>query len=167
MHDALHLLIAYDGSEQATAAINFAATLFAPSARATILYAWEPIAMYPSLGVGPIPIPPDAEDRAETGAETVVETGARHARSLGLVAEGRAEATLSSPWRTIVDAAERDAADLIVIGTRGLSGVRSLLLGSCSHLVAQHALCPVLIVPDDAIRDARRSSAGANGRVAH
>jgi hypothetical protein len=53
------------------------------------------------------------------------------------------------------------------MGTRGLSGVRSLLLGSTSHHVAQHALCPVLIVPDSEVGDARRSMAETNGRVPH
>jgi hypothetical protein len=42
-------------------------------------------------------------------------------------------------------------------------GVKSLLLGSCSHHVAQHARSPVLIVPDGEIADARRVAAQASG----
>jgi nucleotide-binding universal stress UspA family protein len=71
---------------------------------------------------------------------------------------------VSSTWRTIVDAAERDGADLVVMGTRGLSGVRSALMGSVSHKVAQHVLCPVLIVPDREVGDVRRAVVNANGR---
>jgi hypothetical protein len=52
------------------------------------------------------------------------------------------------------------------MGTRGLTGVQSLLLGSCSHHVAQQAVCPVLIVPGAELGDARRGIARADGRAA-
>jgi nucleotide-binding universal stress UspA family protein len=37
-------------------------------------------------------------------------------------------------------------ADLIVIGSRGLSGMKRLLMGSVSESVVRHAHCPVLVV---------------------
>jgi nucleotide-binding universal stress UspA family protein len=52
--------------------------------------------------------------------------------------------TCDLPARGILDAA-RDAS-LIVMGARGLGGFRSLLMGSVSQQVVQHAPCPVLIV---------------------
>jgi nucleotide-binding universal stress UspA family protein len=45
----------------------------------------------------------------------------------------------------IEEAARRDA-DLIVIGTHGLSGLKHLLLGSIAERVVQKAPCPVLTV---------------------
>jgi len=46
----------------------------------------------------------------------------------------------------IVDEATERAADLIVIGTHGLSGLKHLLLGSIAERVVQKAPCPVLTV---------------------
>jgi nucleotide-binding universal stress UspA family protein len=46
----------------------------------------------------------------------------------------------------IVDYAEENNIDLIVIGTRGLSGFKKLLLGSVATNVVTYAHCPVMVV---------------------
>jgi nucleotide-binding universal stress UspA family protein len=46
----------------------------------------------------------------------------------------------------IVDYAERENIDLIVIGTRGRSGLKKMLLGSVASGVVTYASCPVLVV---------------------
>jgi nucleotide-binding universal stress UspA family protein len=164
MPDSPHLLIAYDGSEQATEAIVFAARIFPRGTRATVLYAWEP-AVVASTSIGmAAPLSEEEIEQEQAIARRLAEDGARQARALGLTAVGKVAESVSSTWRTIVDAAERDGADLVVMGTRGLSGVRSALLGSVSHKVAQHALCPVLIVPDGEVGDVRRAVVNANGQ---
>jgi nucleotide-binding universal stress UspA family protein len=162
-----NLLLCYDGSDQATEAIDFAAALFPHGTRATVLYAWEPTAVAVAVagGVMPAVIPLASDEQDEARAARLAEAGAQHARALGLDAEARTEPATRSAWRTIVDVADGEY-DVIVMGTRGLSGVQSLLLGSCSHHVAQHAACPVLIVPGAEIGEARREVARANGRAA-
>jgi len=50
------------------------------------------------------------------------------------------------PAEAIVRAARRDGVDLLVVGSRGLTGVKAAALGSVSQAVAQLAPCPVLIV---------------------
>ena len=47
----------------------------------------------------------------------------------------------------IVESAQANDVALIVIGARGLSAFQSMILGSISHGVVQHATCPVLVVP--------------------
>ena len=46
----------------------------------------------------------------------------------------------------IVDLAEELGAGLVVVGSRGLGGIRRALMGSVSDSVVRHAHCPVLVV---------------------
>jgi nucleotide-binding universal stress UspA family protein len=64
-------------------------------------------------------------------------------------AQGRAVETLVRMGRAqseISDTAEAIAADVIVMGTHGYSGLKQLLLGSTADRVIRHAPCPVLTV---------------------
>jgi nucleotide-binding universal stress UspA family protein len=56
------------------------------------------------------------------------------------------------PARKILELAERDRPDLIVIGTHGRTGPKRWLLGSVAERIVQHAPCPVLTVPPSAPR---------------
>lgn len=53
---------------------------------------------------------------------------------------------IGNPSNIICEIAKDEKYDLIVIGSRGISGVRSYLLGSVSQKVVNHAICPVLVV---------------------
>jgi nucleotide-binding universal stress UspA family protein len=64
----------------------------------------------------------------------------------GFDAEARA-AVAAPAWEGVVDFADELDAAAIVIGSRGLSGLKEVLDGSLSHQVAEHAGRPVLIVP--------------------
>lgn len=50
------------------------------------------------------------------------------------------------PAEAILTVAQTRAVDLIVVGSRGLSSIQELLLGSVSQKVLQYARCPVLVV---------------------
>lgn len=54
--------------------------------------------------------------------------------------------TCDSVVEAIVTFANSNKVDLIVMGTRGKTGFRPLLLGSVSIGVSQHAICPILLV---------------------
>ena len=49
------------------------------------------------------------------------------------------------PWQEICKAAEREKANLIVVGSRGMGTLKRTLLGSVSDSVLHHAHCPVLV----------------------
>ncbi|MGP3959991.1 universal stress protein [Nonomuraea sp. 3N208] len=142
------ILVAYDGSADARTAIEFAAKHL--SAEPTVvLTVWEPLLVqlrkYPLAAAG---IDPGTEDEAQVQAEQHAKEGAELAIASGLAdVTYRAVADNESIWKTIVDVADEIDASLIVTGSRGLAGVRSVLLGSVSNHVLHHAHRPTLIVP--------------------
>jgi nucleotide-binding universal stress UspA family protein len=71
-----------------------------------------------------------------------------------------AELAYDGTWHAILDVAAQRDAPLLVLGARGLSTFTSVVPGSVSHSVAQHAQRPVLTVPpangnDACVRDVR------------
>ena len=72
-----------------------------------------------------------------------IESAAQVARAVG--ARLIRERALGRPEYAILEAAGRERSDLVVVGSRGLSGVARVFLGSVSEYVARHAHCSVLV----------------------
>jgi nucleotide-binding universal stress UspA family protein len=145
------ILIAYDGSDDAKAAIEHAAELVSGQP-AVVVTVWEPyvelLSRYPAAGA--LMAGDDAgeiDDASRTAADAAAEEGAALARSHGLEATGHGVARQDSVAETLLAEADRTNATAIVVGSRGLGGFGSLLLGSVSHALLQHADRPVVIVP--------------------
>jgi nucleotide-binding universal stress UspA family protein len=149
-------LIAFDGSAAAREAVAATAVLLKP--RATlVLTVWEPAlahaAMAPSPDVAITPaVDPSTllafDEALRSQAERVSNDGAELARALGLDAKPLAMADVRDIARTIVEVAREHKAAAIVVGSRGLSGLRARLEGSTSKVVVKHAPCPVVVVHD-------------------
>jgi nucleotide-binding universal stress UspA family protein len=80
-------------------------------------------------------------------ADELVETALGRFREAGL--EARGEIRRVNPGDTpeqIVKVAQEVDADLIVMGTRGMTEWKSMLLGGVANKVVHHAHCPVLLV---------------------
>jgi nucleotide-binding universal stress UspA family protein len=153
------ILVCYDGSPDAQAAIDEAALLM-PGSAATVLCVWEPLldVMSRSGGLGQVAYLPDFDkvDAAATEqAHTMADEGTAHANAAGLNAQPRVAVQSHTVADTILAEAEAIDAQAIVLGTRGLSGIKSLLLGSVSHAVVQHAHRTVIVVPSADIAAAR------------
>jgi nucleotide-binding universal stress UspA family protein len=127
------VILCYDGSEGAARAIRRAGELFA-GAKAVVVTIWHPTA-----GVGSL---------AASDGDGVAGEGARLAQEAGLDAESIAVESAGPVWKTILDTADAYQAATIVMGSRGLAGVRSKLLGSVSSAVVQHAGRPTLVLRD-------------------
>ncbi|HSC01753.1 MAG TPA: universal stress protein [Solirubrobacteraceae bacterium] len=154
------ILICYDGSEDARAAVRSAGALFSGQA-AIVLTVWQPYIQAleeSTLGFGMVPPLEDsaAIDKASRQrAEEIAHEGAELAEAAGLDAEPRAGEQASTPARAILGEAEKLAAEAIVMGSRGRTGLKSLVLGSVSHEVIQHADRTVVVVPSPAVAASR------------
>jgi nucleotide-binding universal stress UspA family protein len=143
------LLLCYDGSEDAGNAIRRAGALFA-GRRALVVTVWQPTAVPSSLGfagetAGMINFVELDRAAAEAGGR-LADEGVRIAQQAGLLAAPVAIEGAGPVWKTIVEIADRDDAATIVMGSRGLTGLRAMLLGSVSSGVVHHADRPTLIV---------------------
>lgn len=143
------LLLCFDGSADARRAIVRAGALFA-GRRALVMTVWQPIADLDSFAwSGVIATEANAVDLNRTAAERgarIADEGVRLALNAGLKAEPIVAEANGPVWRTIVEIAARHDAAAIVMGSRGLTGVRSMLLGSVSRAVLHHADRPSLVI---------------------
>jgi nucleotide-binding universal stress UspA family protein len=153
------VLIAYDGSDFAKTAIDDAAGQLGPGRKAIVLTVWEPLEEMPFLGVRGVAADAEAVKaviaETEAGAEHVAGEGAGLASAAGF--DARPVIASGDPvWRRIVEVADEQDASLIVLGSRGRSGLSYVLLGSVAAAVAQHSKRSVLIVHSRAERSTAR-----------
>lgn len=133
----MRVLVAYDGSEQARRALEWAPRVAGESAVTVISVA-------PTLEASPKI--PDAVD--PTSNEDVHRHQLDEAATLLGMNGVRVERILriGNPAEEIINAADEGRFDLILIGIRGISTVRRFLIGSVAERVVRHASVPVLVV---------------------
>jgi nucleotide-binding universal stress UspA family protein len=148
------ILFAYDGSPNADRAIDVAAELLG-GGRAELVHAWEPaysaaarsaVYLYGAIETEA------AFDEEQNRARLVAERGAERARAAGFDVHATAVSGNAPVWHTLDQQIAAIDPRLVVMGSRGLTGVRAAM-GSVSHHVASHAAVPVLTVPPAADQD--------------
>jgi nucleotide-binding universal stress UspA family protein len=157
------ILICYDGSTDAQAAIERVGQLM-PGADATVLVIWETVlemmTRTGSLGMGFAMVGSfdDGETDAaiEKSAGDTAADGVERASAAGLTAQPRIANRQDDIADDILTVARDLDAEVIVLGTRGLGSVKSLMLGSMSHAVLHHADRPVLVIPSPALAEERQ-----------
>jgi nucleotide-binding universal stress UspA family protein len=140
------ILLCYDGTVEARRAIDESLKLLGPR-RALVIYVGPRMTPAESLAALDSVVPGDAfEDSNRRTAFETADHGTAYARRVGFDAEPRAELG-GSAGEIIANVADEIDAEVIVVGSRGLSGAKEFVKGSVSHDVAAHARRPVLIVP--------------------
>ena len=133
------LLWATDGSEGAELALEEALRLLEPDGR---LIAFHVDQRFIGSRAGGLPVLPDEAARRGHLRDRVDELVVD-----GIDAELVIETTHRSAAHVIVEAAEKEHADAIVCGSRGLGGLEGALLGSVSKALLHHTHVPVVVVP--------------------
>jgi nucleotide-binding universal stress UspA family protein len=140
------IVAAFDGSKDSAKAVEVAtelATRFKAELLVVHVYS-SPLVVYTGAG-GIAPDIADLEDAAKDAGRKVLEGGVSMAKDLGVTARGDL-LEAGSIVQALVEYAANEKADLIVVGTRGMTGFKKLLLGSVSSGLVSHAACPVLVV---------------------
>ncbi|AVH89133.1 Universal stress protein UspA-like protein [Corynebacterium camporealensis] len=149
------MLIAYDGTERAARAMECAARLLRPL-QVEILTAWEPVARQAAravsrTGMHQSTISPDRmeDDPAYEEAMEILSAGCGRGGVAGPARACAPGGVLDDDCLAIVDAAQELDVDVIVTGTRALSGFRSWWTNSTADYIVRNAGLPVFIVPPE------------------
>ena len=139
------ILLATDGSEEAELTASTAAELAKASASELhVLHVGPGLPFYEL---------PDYPARFEEvvavqwrEAQRILDDQVRGVEALGIAVVGAHLEMDERPARAIVELGEKLRAGLVVMGSRGLGGLRRTLMGSVSDSVMRHAHCPVMVV---------------------
>jgi nucleotide-binding universal stress UspA family protein len=153
----LRIVVGYDGSIGAATAINAGAALF-PRAHAWIALLWTPsfadegVRRRVWAGTRAVDAFIEAIEReSEAMADRVAASGVTLARAAGWSAEPLLHETLGGEGLEFTRLAEQTDADLVLVGSRGLTGAPAVL-GSVSDMVVHYTPRPVVVVPHPMLR---------------
>ena len=132
------IVVGVDGSKPSDVALEWAIDeADRHGADLVVLHAWEYPYRMTNEGFAPGP------DLAQVDAAIVVDAAVEHARER---MTGGVHRRLVEGGATQSLLAAAEAAAMLVVGSRGRGGFRSMLLGSVAHAVSAHAHCPVVVV---------------------
>ena len=139
------VVVGIDGSAASTGAVAYAANTAATRRIPLVLVTsyTMPAAMFAEGMVPPQPV----YDELEKECQPIVE----HARATALKVAPDIEVSHAivegNPSQVLIDYSRK--AKMIVLGSRGLGGIKGMVLGSVSASVASHAFCPVVVTRED------------------
>ncbi len=141
------IVVGTDGSERANIAVREALSL----AKLTGAKVHGVHVIRPVLAAGAVQL--DAGAAALINADRQEESSRIHQDLLALAAEYGVAAVMETfdgdPADALIKVAESNDADLVVVGNRGMSGVKRYVLGSVPNRVSHHCPCSLLIVDTD------------------
>jgi nucleotide-binding universal stress UspA family protein len=145
------IVVGVDGSPESQAALRWAAAEAAlRDARLVAVWAWTWVPPAPIAEPGMIPVPAmdysGATDAEREVFEEELEAAFRSAFPTAPDVEIERK-LVEGDAAHVLESEARDA-DLVVVGSRGRSGIAAALLGSVSKHVVDHAPCPVVVVKE-------------------
>jgi nucleotide-binding universal stress UspA family protein len=144
-----NIVVGTDGSETSGVAVE-QATMLAKLSGATlhIVHAFRPVlvgeAATAASSGGPMVDLDGLNAAISENAEIVCAQATRAAERDGVAVVSHP--VCGDPSDTLITVAQKVGADLLVVGNRGMSGVKRFVLGSVPNKISHHAPCSVLIV---------------------
>jgi nucleotide-binding universal stress UspA family protein len=141
------IVVGIDGSDSAADALRWAIEQ-AKVTGATVeaVYAWDPGALV-SLAVPPLIDWEPLREAAKARPAEIVREAVGSQPGVRIVTK----TVTGNPAQVLVDRSAH--ADLLVVGSLGLGGLKGMLLGSVGHHCAAHSHCPVVIVHASPLRE--------------
>ncbi len=141
------IVVGVDGSPDADDALSWAAALArANSARLHVVSSWEAIEVPGDSLAGSMPfLSGETMDYLQSDAEKLVQTVVTRCEGQLTGLEVTTEACIGDPAAALCDTAAELRASLLVVGTRGVGGIRPLMLGSVARSCLHGAPCPVAV----------------------
>jgi nucleotide-binding universal stress UspA family protein len=140
------ILLATDSSEEASLAGEAAADIAQKTNSELHVVHVGPLVGYIAAGT---PLITDVhnhyQEEVSKVAQNLLDAQVHQIKDAGSEVE-QTHLRIGKPDEEIIDLAEDIGAGLIVMGSRGLGGIRRALMGSVSESVVRHAHCPVLVV---------------------
>jgi nucleotide-binding universal stress UspA family protein len=140
------IVVGTDGSETATQAVHQAVDLAKEiGAKVDLVSAYEPVPDQ-RLREERTEVPDDLQwmVNPREDVDATLKDAAAWAKEAGVDVETYARQ--GDPADAILDVAEEQGSDLIIVGNKGMTGAKRFLLGSVPNKVSHHAPCSVLII---------------------
>jgi nucleotide-binding universal stress UspA family protein len=131
------ILVGTDGSGTAAAAVEHAVELAKVTGGELIV-----VSAYQQAREGAAPFTEDSAPGIDVGRGLLSDVERRYSEGITL----RTVLREGAPADALIEAAEEEKADVIVVGNRGMSGAKRFVMGSVPNAVSHHAPCHVLIV---------------------
>jgi nucleotide-binding universal stress UspA family protein len=146
-----NILVPIDGSEHSNNALKFALDLAEKySAKLTLISVAQPVVVTGPMFITQPMMPPTSTamyvQAIESAHKKMLEETYKKVKTEKPDLEISKKLIDGRPADRIVEIADKENFDLIVMGSRGVGGVKKFFLGSVSDRVADEAHCPVLIV---------------------
>jgi nucleotide-binding universal stress UspA family protein len=141
----MKILIGLDASNHSERVLDFVTRMRWPAgSRVIVLSVLQPVASTVAGAYEPTVIPQENLEGLRQQLEELVARAEGKMREVGFSTEGRVLA--GDPRQSLIDVAQSERADLIVVGSHGRSGIAKMMLGSVSSHIVTHAHCSVLVV---------------------
>ncbi len=143
IQDIKKIIVATDGSEMANRALDYAIGLAKKHGSKLVIFHALNLIVSPS-SMSTVSDKVHDEDRRK--ARLLLEYAQKRAKDNNVESTAELVEDHMQPYAEIIMCAEREGADLIVVGTRGKGGFTRLLLGSVASGVITYSPVPVLVV---------------------